>query len=251
MEKITSVDNIAVKNAAKLQQKKYRNEEHKFLLEGFKTIQEAFLSGIEIEQVFVLEEKTEKYSFLKSKIISTTEPILKKISSTDTAPEAVAVAKQKIFTLNDIKSAKKIILLENIKDLGNLGTILRTAKAFSQDAVVLFGNTVDLYNPKCVRSSVGNLWKIPVIQVKDLKSLKEFFKDFERIATLPKSSDSNCLKDFAVKTPYLTMFGSESEGLSKELIDFATKKVTIEMNKEVESINLSVSVGIILYNLAN
>jgi TrmH family RNA methyltransferase len=272
MEKeITSVNNELVKQVVKLQQRKYRDEEKKFLLEGFKSIEEAFKSGIDIEQVFVNKDKiayktTPHPHFYASqtqqellplpqgerrstRIILTTEPVLKKISTTDSAPEAVAVAKQKIFTLDDIKSAKKVVLLENIKDLGNLGTILRTAKAFNQDAIILFGDTVDLYNPKCVRSAVGNLWKIPVVQVKDLAVLKSAFVTFEKVATFPKSEGTINLKVFKAKSPYLIMFGSEADGLSQELIDFATKKITIEMNSEVESLNLSVSVGIILHSV--
>lgn len=248
-QKITSVNNDLVKNVAKLQQKKYRDEEKKFLLEGFKAIEEAFNSGIEIEQVFVLKTKEYKYNFLKDKLILTNDAVLKKISTTDSAPDAVAVAKQKIFTVEDIKSAKKVVLLENIKDSGNLGTILRTAAAFSQDAVVLFGDTVDLYNPKCVRSAVGNLWKIPVIQIKDFFVLQNLFNDFERIATLPKSENTVNLKDFICKNPYVVMFGSEADGLSQELIDFSTQKLTIEMSKDVESLNLSISVGVVLYCL--
>lgn len=246
---ITSVNNELVKEVAKLSQKKYRDETKKFLLEGFKAIEEAFKSGIEIELAFVLKENASKYAFLDCPAVLTTEPVLKKISTTDSAPEAVAVAKQKIFTLDDIKSAKKVVLLENIKDLGNLGTILRTSKAFSQDAVILFGDTVDLYNPKCVRSAVGNLWKLPVVQIKDFEILKKSFASFERVATLPLAKDTLNLKGFEAKSPYLIMFGSEADGLSQELIEFATKKVTIEMNSDVESLNLSVSVGIFLHNL--
>lgn len=250
MEKeITSVNNELVKEVAKLQQKKYRDDEKKFLLEGYKAIEEAFQSGIEIALVFALKEKASRYDFLNDRLILTTEPVLKKISTTDSAPEAVAIAKQKICTLDDIKSAKKVVLLEDIKDLGNLGTILRTAKAFSQDAIILYGDTVDLYNPKCVRSAVGNLWKIPVVQIKDFKTLEQAFADFERVATLPKANDTVFLKDYQSNSPYLIMFGSEANGLSEELIKFATKKVTIEMNSEVESLNLSVSVGIILSHL--
>jgi len=249
---ITSVNNELVKQVVRLQQKKYRDDEKKFLLEGFKPIEEAFLTKLEIEQVFVLKEKVGKYGFLRflgDKLILTTEAVLKKISTTDSATEAVAVAKQKIFTLNDIKSAQKVVLLENIKDVGNLGTILRTAKAFSQDAIILFGETVDLYNPKCVRSAVGNLWKIPVVQIKDFQTLKDNFKDFERVATLPNSSDTIDLKEYKANSPYMIMFGSEATGLSQELIDFSTKKLTIKMSSDVESLNLSISVGVVLYNL--
>jgi len=247
-QEITSVNNELVKETARLQIKKYRDDTKKFLIEGFKPIKEAFEGWIDIETIFVLKEKALKYDFCcHAKIILTTEEILKKISTTDTPPEAVAVGKQKTFALEDIKSAKKVVLLENIKDLGNLGTILRTAKAFSQDAVILYDETVDLYNPKCVRSAVGNLWKLPVVQIKDFSVLKMAFENYERVATLPRSESTINLKEFEAKSPYLIMFGSEAEGLSQELIDFSTQKVTIEMNKEVESLNLSVSVGIILH----
>jgi TrmH family RNA methyltransferase len=244
---ITSLNNELIKETAKLKQKKYRDEEKKFLLEGFKVIQEAFLSNIEIENVFVLHKNASKYIFLKDKLIFTTEAVLKKISTTDSIPDAVAVAKQKVFTIENIQNPQRVILLENIKDLGNLGTILRTAKAFSQDLIILFGDTVDLYNPKCIRASVGNLWKIPIVQIKDLNILKSVFKNHEKIATLPKAKNTISLNQFNSKQPYLIMFGAEAEGLSEDLINFATKKVTIEMNKEVESLNLSVAVGILLY----
>lgn len=247
---ITSVNNDLVKKTVKLQQKKYRDEEKKFLLEGFKAIEEAYKSGIEIEQVFVEKQSAKILNFFApEQLIFTNQAVLKKISTTDSAPEMVAIAKQKVFSLEDLKEAKKIVLLENIKDLGNLGTILRTSKAFSQDAIILFGETVDLYNPKCVRSAVGNLWKLPVVQVKDFQQLPNRFSEFERVATLPRSTDTIDLKDFKIRTPYLLMFGSEADGLSQELIDFATQKITIKMDENVESLNLSISVGIILAQL--
>lgn len=251
-QEITSLNNDIVKAAARLELKKYRDEEKKFLLEGFKAVEEALKDLIEIETIFINKDKASKYCFhCDANIILTTEDVLKKISTTDSAPEVVAIAKQKIFTINDIKDAKKVVLLEGIKDAGNLGTILRTSKAFSQDAVILFGDTVDVYNPKCVRSAVGNLWKLPIVQIKDFSVLKSAFKDFERVAALPHADDTINLKDFEAKPPYLIMFGSEADGLSQELINFSTKKLTIDMNSEVESLNLSISVGIILNHLVN
>lgn len=244
---ITSVNNEVVKNTVKLQQKKYRNSENKFLLEGYKAIKEAFDAGITIEKIFVDKNKTKEYDFLKDKIIQTTEPVLKKLSTTETAPESVAVGIQKIYNFDVLKKAKKVVLLEEIKDLGNLGTILRSAVAFGADAVVLYGESVDIYNPKCVRASVGNLWKIPVFHIKDYNQLQHIFEKFNKIATLPRSK--NFLKNFDIKFPALIMFGSEAAGLSDELIKFSTNSVKIEMAETVESLNLAVSVSIILYEL--
>ncbi len=242
---ITSINNDLVKETVKLQQKKYRDKENKFLLEGYKSIEEAFNAGVEIEYVFTSDEK--KYSFLGEKVILTTEAVLKKVSTTDSAPDAVGVAVKKNYTVDDLKDAKKVVLLENIKDLGNLGTILRTSVAFGADAVVLYGREcADLYNPKCVRSSVGNLWKIPVVYIEDFSELN-VFNAFERAATLPRAKQY--LKDFKVTEPILVMFGSEADGLSDELISFATKEVKIEMASTVESLNLSVSCAVVLYKL--
>lgn len=244
---ITSVNNEIVKNTAKLQQKKYRNSEKKFLLEGYKAIKEAFDSGIIIEKIFVNKNKIQEYNFAKNILIETTEPVLKKLSTTETAPESVAVGIQKIYDFDVLKKAKKVVLLEEIKDLGNLGTILRTAVAFQAEAIVLYGDSTDIYNPKCVRASVGNLWKIPIFQIKDFNLLEQIFGNFQRIATLPRSK--NFLKNFDIKFPALIMFGSEAAGLSDELIKFSTDSVKIEMAETVESLNLAVSVSIILYEL--
>ena len=246
MMKITSVNNDLVKDTVKLQQKKYRSE--KFLLEGYKCTKEAFDAGIEIEYAFVSENKAERYGFLKDKIILANDAVLKKISTTESAPEIVAVAYKKTYDLSLLDKAQKVVLLEGIKDAGNLGTILRTSAAFGIDAVVLTGESVDLYNPKCVRSSVGNLWKIPVFEINDFEKIKKIFGDFCTIATLPHA-DKN-LKDFKVKYPCLIMFGSEADGLSRQMADFAKESVKIEMQKNVESLNLSVSCAIILYELS-
>lgn len=248
MQEITSVNNDLVKETVKLQQKKYRDKENKFLLEGYKCVEEAFNAGLEIENVFVLKEKAEHYNFLKDKLILTTDAVLKKISTTDSAPDVVAIASKKEYSIKDLKNAKKVVLLENIKDLGNLGTILRTSVAFGADAVVLFGKEcADLYNPKCVRSTVGNLWKIPVVYISDFFELEKVFSNYDRIATLPRAT--HLLKNCKIDGKVVVMFGSEADGLSEDLIKFSTKSVKIEMTKSVESLNLSVSCAVVLYEL--
>lgn len=247
MEIITSVNNNLVKETVKLQQKKYRNQSGKFLLEGFKAIKEAFDCGIELEYIFVNSKNISEYNFAKNLIIETNEAVLKKLCTTDSAPEAIAIGFQKIYDKNILKNTKKVVLLEDIKDLGNLGTIIRSCVAFGTDAIVLYGDSVDIYNPKCVRSSVGNLWKLPIIQIKDLNELDETFKNYEKIATLPRSE--NLLKTFKTTFPALLMFGSEANGLSKELIELSTSSVKIEMANTVESLNLATSVSIISYKL--
>lgn len=244
---ITSTNNDLVKKTAKIQQKKYRDITGKFLLEGFKAIEEAYRIGLDIEKIFVLKEKVQRYEFAKDKLIETNEAVLKKISTTDTAPEAVAVACRKSFDKEILKHARKVILLEGIKDVGNLGTILRCAAAFDVDAIILYGSCTDIYSPKCVRASVGNLCKIPVFNMETVEELQKYFDGFERIATLPRSK--NLLQNFKPQKRMLIMFGSEADGLSQELTEYSTTSVKIEMNPSVESLNLSISCAIILYNI--
>ncbi len=245
--KITSVNNEIVKETVKLQQRKYRDESGMFLLEGEKCIEEAILSGIKIEHLFVLEGYEH---FKNNNVIETTEAVLSKISTTSTAPKCVASAHMRKAEWKS--SFRRIVLLEDIKDAGNLGTIIRTSCAFGVDAIILYGDTVDLYNPKCVRATVGNLWKIPVFSIKDFGELKTLCKGFIPVSTLPKNNETTFLKDFSSDEKLLIMFGTESNGLSEELKDFAKSKgrgITIEMTDKVESLNLSISVGVILYKL--
>ena len=244
--KITSVNNDLVKETAKLLKGKYRDETGLFLIEGEKGVTEALDAGLEVKNIFVLEGIN---GYPMDKVIETTEAVLSKISDAKSAPKVVAVAKQPDVDISKLNNAKKVILLENIKDAGNLGTILRTASAFDYDAIILFGDTVDLYNPKCVRSAVGNLWKKPVIKIKEFNELEKTFTPFERIATLPKADNVINLREFSPSEKMLIMFGSEADGLTDQLKKFATKNLTIEMSSSVESLNLSVSAAVIMYQL--
>lgn len=246
---ITALNNNLVKETVKLHQKKYRTETGKFLLEGYKVITEAIKCGIEFDYIFVLADKAEKYNIEKSKLIHTNEAVLKKISTTESFAEAVGVAYQPKQNTETLKSANRVILLENISDAGNLGTIIRSAAAFNIDAIILYGDTVDVYNPKCVRSTVGNLWKTNIFNIKSLAQCEKYFADFERVATLPKSNNTIYLNEWNPSKKTLIMFGSEADGLSEELKNYATKNVTIEMSEAVESLNLSISAGIFMYKL--
>lgn len=243
--KITSVNNDLVKETAKLLRSKYRDESGLFLIEGKKGVNEAILAGLDIQHIFTLENSGFNYK----NSIETTEAVMSKISDAKTAPKVIAVAKQPKQDLNKLKSVKKVILLENIKDAGNLGTILRTASAFSIDAIILYGDTVDLYNPKCVRSAVGNLWKNNIFNFKNLEELNRYFAEFERVATLPKGKNVVELDKYTPSEKVLMMFGSEADGLSEELKKYANKNLTIEMNADVESLNLSISAAVVMYKI--
>lgn len=247
MEIISTTNNL-VKETAKLANKKYRNETGLFLIEGQKAVEEAFELGIKFEQVFIKKEKAEKFKKFANPIL-TNEAVLKKISTTETAPEIIAIAKQISFSIKDIITKKRIVLLENIKDSGNLGTIVRTCTAMGVDAIVLCGETVDVYNPKTVRSAVGNLFKIPFINIKSITELKNKLTNHEFFATVVPQKDSISVIDLKLPQNAVIMFGSEANGLSKEAIELADKKITIPMSTSVESLNLSTAVTICIWEL--
>ena len=246
--KITSTNNDIVKETAKLLKSKYRNETGLFLIEGEKGVKEALDAGVNIEKIFLLEGIT---GYPEEMVIETNEAVLSKISEAKSAPKIIAVAHQISQDINKLKNFKRVILLEGIKDAGNLGTILRTASAFDIDAIVLYGDTVDLYNPKCVRSAVGCLWKTPIISIEDFDTINNIFSEYEKVATLPSGENVIDLEKYIPANKTLIMFGSEANGLSDHLKKFATKNLTIKMKPNVESLNLSISVAIIMYKLGN
>jgi TrmH family RNA methyltransferase len=240
---ITSLNNEIVKFAASLDQKKFRDETGMFLLEGKKSVEEAINAGIEIEKLFSIEE--ENYPAKESFIV--TEAVMKKISTTQTPPPVAAIAKKKVYKLEKL-NGKTILLLENIKDPGNLGTIIRTAAALGVHLIVLAGECVDLYNPKVIRSATGNIFKVPIAYSNDFDKIRHQFRNHKFIGTIldPEKNPVE-LDKVNFNMPTVIMFGSEADGLSEKAIEYVHEFVKIPLQNEVESLNLAVSAGIILH----
>ena len=246
MLEITSVNNEKIKDTVKLQQKKYRNEKGLFLLEGHKPIFEAYGSKINILNVYTTKKNLEKFDFIKDRIVVVNDAVLEKLSTTASVCEAVAVAQQRLTSIEEIKNKKRLVLIENIKDAGNLGTLLRSAAAFNIDAVILSGETIDLYNPKVVRSAVGALFKIPVINA-DLNEAKKVFNSHNFIATVVNHKDVVNPETIDYTKPFVIMLGSEADGLTQNAIEMSDIKTTIPIQKNTESLNLSVAGAIMFY----
>jgi TrmH family RNA methyltransferase len=251
LKKITSLNNEIIKETVKLHQKKYRNDF--FLMEGLKTLEEAIDSHVEIVKIFVKENSEIPEKWREYDIYEVNEAVMKKISTTETPPEVVAIARQKKFALKSLFKTPNpiIVVLENIKDAGNLGTIIRTAAASDISGIVLVGETVDLYNPKTVRSAAGNLWKIPIVEIDKKAELKEILlkekkcKFFATVVNKENQPENYFSADF--KGASVIMFGAEADGLSQCLINQADCPITIPMQDSVESLNLSISVGVVVY----
>ena len=246
MENITSTSNAIVKNAASLSQKKFREETHLFLAEGEKAISGLYNSGFNIEKLFVKSDKISEYGYIdNNKICVVNEAVISKISTTKTACEAVAVFEQKKYELKTFYNKKRILLLENIKDAGNLGTIMRACKAFNTEGILLLGDTIDFYNPKVVRASVG-CFDIPVLNInyEDLSNFKN-----HTIYSTALYENSTPLKQIKFKEPFIIAFGSEADGLSEKFLENKTVNINIETSTCVESLNLASAVSVCLYKI--
>lgn len=242
---ITSVQNSIVKDVAKLHQKKYRDDF--IIVEGEKSVFEALDAGLTVKYVFssnstLLKKFTAKAH--SAEVYLANEKVMEKISTTESAPNILAVVKKPEYNLKEFKNFKKIILLDGIKDAGNLGTIIRTAAAFGINGIILYGECTDEFSPKTIRSAAGNIFKVPVVHCTE-GQLKEFKKSHKMIATVVNSKNS--IQNFSEKSPYIVMFGSEACGLCNELLSIADTSVTIPMKEGVESLNLAISTGIVLY----
>ncbi len=250
MNEITSVNNELIKTVAKLSQKKFREETGLFLLEGEKAVREAICYGLKIQDIFINKANDKLIKeFEKENITLVNNKILEKITDAKTAPDIIATACKFNNDLTKIPQENStILLLENIKDAGNLGTAIRTASAFGIDGIILLGDTVDLFSPKVVRSSVGYLWKTPVFKTDDFKSVKNYFKNHKFFATsVDKKLPLKELKDAHIKAPAVIMFGSEAFGLSEKVVQESDVYVTIPIKGDIESLNLSIAIGIVLY----
>lgn len=242
-----------IKNLLK---KKNREVEGLFLIEGWKSVEEAIRAGVEIETILIDEQRiTDKTLFKKyqapaKEIHSVKAKDIEAISDTVTSQGIVAVAKKRDSNkaLNTVfkKSEALIVALDSINDPGNLGTIIRTCDWFGIDALVISKNSVELYNPKVVRATMGSLFHFPIIDEIDLaeflaQSSKENFKIYS--SELANSED---VRNVTIDKKAIIVIGSESHGVSKEISQIANKKISIPKFGQAESLNAAIACGIIL-----
>ena len=241
----------------KLHQKKYRKLHNEFLVEGVKGIEEALKKNAKVLFLVVAEDAMAEVkigNLIKSvkksgiEVYSCDKKDINKIKNTVTYPGITAVVKSKNFDLKDLLDGKPILAFDKISDPGNLGTIIRTAEWFGLNNFLLSEDSVDPYNDKSVRSTMGSIFNAKLYLSEDFSgALKKLKSDGYKIVLLDiEGEDLNKMKP-TKKTVYL--FGSESHGLSPALEKFIDKRYTIKGKGDAESLNLSISAGILLSKL--
>lgn len=240
---ITSLNNEHIKELCKLNQKKYRDESDLFLIETKHLVLEAYKEGIVKELIL---EQNEIFP-LDVPTTYVTKQILKKLANTDNPSNVMAVV-EKIKEKDDI--GEKILILDHIQDPGNLGTIIRSAVAFNIDTIVLSKDTVDLYNPKVVRSNQGMMFHINIISrdpIKFINDLKK--KDYKIIGT--KVTNGKDVKDARIYSHFALVIGNEGQGISNDIDNLCDEYLYIKMNENCESLNAGVAASILLYEINN
>ena len=260
MQRISSKDNSLIKHIKKLKEKKYRDEYGEYTIEGIKLIKEAVQEDADIKQIVVCDgcdnsemiESHLKYVMAKLDFIYVPQNIFKMISDVENPQGVLAVIGKKGFdkqksTLENIDLNEDIVLaLDDIQDPGNLGTILRTADSVGLKQILVSKGTADSYNPKVVRSTMGAIFRVNVIECEDLKStLKELQgKSYKVMCTSLKAKKNIYQVDYNKK---VIVIGNEANGVSKEIQNLADEKIIIPMLGKTESLNASVATGVILY----
>ncbi|MBQ9063866.1 MAG: RNA methyltransferase [Blautia sp.] len=254
---ITSESNPQVKRVMQLCQKaKKRQEEGVFIAEGIKMFMEAPVNLV--EKVYVSESAAGN-DLVQGKITAeglsdeiVSDRIFARMSSTQTPQGVLTVVKKPDFSAAQILDKKDplIIVLEDLQDPGNAGTIIRTAEGAGADGVFLTHGSVDITNPKVIRATMGSVYRVPVVYVRTLSELlvKMKQKGIRSYAAHLKGSCDYDRADFSGGTAFL--IGNEGNGLSDEAAGMADTLIRIPMQGSVESLNAAMAAGILMYEAA-
>lgn len=246
MEKITSKENQLFKKLMKLKMKKYREKEGMFLAEGRK-----FLYFLESPELIILKDEiSDTYSELVNKFeckkIVLEGKLFKELSSQENSQGIIVVypIKKRNLVLN-----QDIVILNNISDPGNLGTILRIVDAVGLKNVILTKGSVDCYNEKVVRSSMGSILTLNILYMEEEILIELLKREGYKIFATSLRKDSIEYTDMNLEEKNAYIFGNEGNGVSDELIDIADEKVIIPIEGTAESLNVSIATAIILYEM--
>lgn len=254
---ISSVSNPQIKNVIALQKKaKARREQGLFVVEGIKMVEEAknnhLVKAYISEQYFneLTKRKEEVLKNLDYEVV--TDSVFKQMSDTITPQGILATVTLPTYELKDLLDTKngQFVLLEDLRDPGNLGTIMRTAEGAGVTAVILSKESVDLFNPKVIRSTMGSIFRMPFVYVDDfietLEQMKQ--KGITLCAAHLKGKNNYDQEDYTVSCGIL--IGNEANGLSDEASKEAQVLVKIPMCGQVESLNAAVACSIFMYEVA-
>lgn len=254
MQGITSKENDFVKHVKKLRDKKYRDIENKYVIEGIKLVAEAIQEKASIQQIILCDDceknaaipKDLMYEIAKYECIYVTEKIFKYLSEVQTPQGILAIIEKNNQEVQIDYSQDIIVALDDIQDPGNLGTILRTVDSIGLTQILVSKGTADAFNPKVVRSTMGAIFRIKIIEYEDLKQTLREIKKHKFKIVVSSLQTQNTIYDITYHKKVIVI-GNEANGVEEEIQKLADEKIKIPMLGKAESLNASVATGIILY----
>ena len=239
---ITSVNNEHIKELVKLKDKKYRDQSDTFLVETKHLVLEAYKEGLVKELIL---EQNELFP-LDVDTLYVSPEVLKKLSSTNTPSKVMAV----VYKKKEIdRVGEKVLILDNIQDPGNLGTIIRSAVAFNIDTIVLSNDTVDLYNPKVVRSNQGMMFHVNIIKRDIISFIHELKNEGYKIVGT-KVTNGHDVRYAKIYSHFALIIGNEGKGISYDVDNLCDEYLYIKMDNNCESLNASVAASILMYEIS-
>lgn len=244
MEIIESVNNLKIKQIAKLHARKERKKTGQFLLEGFHLVEEAAKSNIDIEIILTVnpDKLTEVMVQNSKQQYEITFKIAEKLSQTE-APQGI-YAVCNMPTIDDI-TLNRAVYLDRIQDPGNVGTIIRTADAAGMDAVIIAKGTVDIYNDKVLRASQGSVFHIPVIEM-DFEEARQKVNGKVMGTSLENSVDYHQVEK---ADSFILVLGNEGQGVDEVILNQTDVNLYVPIHGKAESLNVAVCAGILMYHL--
>lgn len=238
------ISKAKVKLIKSLQVKKYRKQEQSFLVEGRKGVEELLRSDFEVITVCGTKEFLRNHNMGRAEVIEATPSELESIGSVESNDSVLAIARMKDNVRPSIGPDEYALVLDDIRDPGNLGTIIRTADWYNVRYVIASEETADFYNPKVIRSTMGSFCRVSVYYT----SLVDFLQGAD-VMVYGAFLGGSSIHQFNFAPGGLIVVGNESNGISHEVAKFVTQKITIPKFGEAESLNVSIATGIILDNL--
>jgi len=246
---ITSRENKIYKLALKLKEKRGREEAGLFLIEGLRSVRDAYIKGAHFEYVFSCENEGVNEDF-GCPVTFLAPRLFRELSDTVNPQGVIAVCKILKCSLDDIKKKENgcIILCESLQDPGNTGTIIRTAHASGANGVILTKGSCDLYNPKIVRATMSAIFSVPVVTGVETKEAVAYFKkNGYKIASGALTKNSENLFSADLRGNFVFIIGNEANGVKKETLSLCDYILKIPMQEDAESLNASVAGGIMTY----
>ena len=245
---ITSSSNKLVKDILEFKRKGKKSKSTLLYFEGLRLVEDILNTDAEIEKVIIRESDIEKYKELSQgyPFLVFADKVFNEVSGTVNSQGVAVLAHRPNISKSD--PGDLVLVLDKVQDPGNLGTIVRTALAAGVSSIYLLKGTVDLFNEKTLRSTMGALYKIPIHYDVELEEVISLIEEFN-LTPIKASTKGEYMYDEIPQGKYIVFMGNEGNGISQDVDNLPGIGVKIPLHGDIESLNVAVATGIILYGI--